>query len=297
MLPLQRCTGQRSRMRALCWIQETAEASAPGSLQSRGRTLFFPSPKQQKSCRPSSPQPASPRCIHRSQGEGSRASTKHPHPWELCQGPLGQRATADWRARAPRSTCPGSSTQPTLTRGSCWLENSLGRGKSFAPLPFWCSPAAQWGYGHCVRSLCAKLPGWEPKGPNQLVPVPPACLAWGSARAGRSLAEAAQSCLLQQPPTCSGQLSRALCSHSPERVASCRLRRQQDKPHTGRTLPGSWSQAGTLPEAQRGIFKQGLSPNRNLLSASLPSTRRAEEELHPWTRTIFISQTQNCTGG
>lgn len=42
----------------------------------------------------------------------------------------------------------------------------------------------------------AELPGWEPKGPAQLVPVPP---ARGST--GRSLAEPARSCLLQQPPT------------------------------------------------------------------------------------------------
>lgn len=42
----------------------------------------------------------------------------------------------------------------------------------------------------------AELPGWEPKGLAQLVPVPP---ARGST--GRSLAEPARSCLLQQPPT------------------------------------------------------------------------------------------------
>lgn len=189
-------------MRAFCWIQQTAEALAPGSLQSGGsRTLFFPSPKQQMSCRPSCPQPASPRCIPHSQGEGSRASTKHPHSWDLCQGPPGTEGHC--RLESP------SIPQPTVTQGSCWLEDSLQRGKSFAPLPFWCCPAAQWGYGHSLHSLCIKLSGWEPKGPNQLVPVPPACLAWGSASTGRSLAEAALSCLLQQPPTCSRLQSRA----------------------------------------------------------------------------------------
>lgn len=261
--------------------------------------LFFPSPKQQKSCRPSCPPPVSPHSIHHSQGEGSGTSTKHPHPWDLCQDPPGWRGTADWRALAPRSTHLGSSTQPTASQGSCWLEDSLGRGKNFAPLPFWCSPAAQWGYGHCVCSVCTKLPGWEPKDTNQLVPVPPACLPWGSASASRSLAEAAWSCLPPAPAASYLLWAAKQSSMFPQPRKAGLLQAEQAAgltPHTEgitRLLkPGRDFARGT-----EGNLRAGVSPNQHLLSASLPGTHRAEEELHPWTRTIFISLTQNCTGG
>lgn len=82
--------------------------------------------------------------------------------------------------------------------------------------------------------LCATL-GWEPKGPTQLVPVPPPSPAWGSAGTGRSLAEPEWNSLLQQPPAC----SRALCSHNTAGDAPCRLSRQHSwgcvaPPHTRR---------------------------------------------------------------
>lgn len=78
------------------------------------RTVFFPSPKQQMSCRSSCLQPASPH-YSAQPGRGNRASTKRPHP--------GTSARAPWIEGHCRLKSP--STQPAVTPESCWLEGVL----------------------------------------------------------------------------------------------------------------------------------------------------------------------------
>lgn len=128
----------------LCWIQQTAEASAPGSLQSGGRrTLFFPSPKQQMSCRPSSPQPL-PHAVLTAGRGGKQRSTKHPHP--------GTSARAPRTKGHCRMGSPGTQQHPATShmRELLGWRTALEGANAFASLSFWCSPATQWGYGHCV---------------------------------------------------------------------------------------------------------------------------------------------------
>lgn len=86
------------------------------SVERRQEDHVFPFPQAAEELRAQLSTAGFPMLYYCSQGEGSRASTKRPHPWDLCQGPPGWRDTADWRARATSSTWPGGSTQPSHTR-------------------------------------------------------------------------------------------------------------------------------------------------------------------------------------
>lgn len=92
-------------------VLDTAEAAA---FRLSAETLFFPSLKQQMSCRSSCLQPASPH-YSAQLGTGNKASTKHPHPRTSAKAP--------WTEGYRRLESP--STHPTVTPLSCGLEDVL----------------------------------------------------------------------------------------------------------------------------------------------------------------------------
>lgn len=185
------------------------------------------------------------------QGEGSRASTKCPHPWDLCQDPQdgGTLQTGEpWQPAAPAQVAAPSQQSHKAAAG--WKADLEGA-KALLLCP---SGAPQLHNGDTVYvpSVLNYLDGSQ-KAQTSLC----LCLAWGSA--GSSLVEAAQSCLLPAPAA-SYLLWAAKRSCVFPQPKQHRLSTQQGSSHTGRTPPGCWSQTGTLPEARSSISKQGGSP-------------------------------------
>lgn len=174
------------------------------------RTVFFPSPKQQMSCRSSCPQPASPH-YSAQPGRGNRASTKRPHPWDLCQGPLDRGAL---QTEEPQHTA-NSHTRELLAGG----RPLKGQKASFIFPPG--APQLHNGATDTVFTPTA-LNYLDERGQKQLV--------FGSCWAARSLAETTWSCLLPVPTAL--HLLQAVRHSSvfpqPRLGSSCSLSRQQN---------------------------------------------------------------------
>lgn len=206
--------------------------------------MFFPSPKPQKSCRPSCPQPASPCCITVGREREAEPAQSVPTPGTSARTPQdgGTLQTGEpWQPAAPAQVAAPSQQSHKAAAG--WKADLEGA-KALVLCP---SGAPQLHNGDTVYvpSVLNYLDGSQ-KAQTSLC----LCLVWGSA--GSSLVEAAQSCLLPAPAASYllWAAKRSCVFSQPEQH---RLSTQQGSPHTGRTPPGCWSQAGTLPEARSSI--------------------------------------------
>lgn len=187
MLPLQRCAhstvgrGPRARCSRLQKQRlRRAEAGRPGSSLPPGSTRAAgPAVHSQL------PHTASTTARERGAEPAQRVPTPGPSP-----GPLGLSCGAGGRLES----CSTQQAQGNRLQGGLEVAKALFLCPSGAPQMH--DGGKDTAGSSVMLPLRAELPGWEPKGPAQLVPVPP---AQGST--GRSLAEPARSCLLQQPPT------------------------------------------------------------------------------------------------
>lgn len=122
------------------------------SAERRQEDLVLPFPQAADELQAQLSTATSPRCTHRRQGREAEEHKASP-PRDLCQGPQDQGALQDGE--------PGHPAAPRHQshKGAAWLEDSLGRGKCFCFSVLLVLPSYTMG----LWTLCAKLPGWEPK--------------------------------------------------------------------------------------------------------------------------------------